>query len=135
MYTDSGIDPVRRFVLDPLWRPSMRIAEDDGLVVDYKSALQEAAISRGLPVPRYVLVRETGPEHRKTFTVEARVGPMFAERAEGSSKSGGSARRPAGAGVIQQAIAMVIWASASSAVEPPKAGMASLLSPLCRSRR
>lgn len=87
MYTDGGIDPVRRFVLDHVVASfDDELAEDEGLVVDYKSALQEAALSRGLPVPRYVLVRETGPEHRKTFTVEARVGPTYAERAEGSSK-------------------------------------------------
>ncbi len=87
MYTDGGIDPVRRFVLDHVVASfDDELAEDESLVVDYKSALQEAALSRGLPVPRYVLVRETGPEHRKTFTVEARVGPTYAERAEGSSK-------------------------------------------------
>ena len=87
MYTDGGIDPVRRFVLDHVVASfDDELAEDEGLVVDYKSALQEAALARSLPVPRYVLVRETGPEHRKTFSVEARVGPTFAERAEGSSK-------------------------------------------------
>jgi ribonuclease-3 len=37
-------------------------------------------------MPRYVIVAESGPEHRKTFTVEARVGADWAERAEGTSK-------------------------------------------------
>ena len=124
MYTDGGIDPVRRFVLDHVVASfDEEIAEDEGLVVDYKSALQEAALSRGLPVPRYVLVRETGPEHRKTFTVEARVGPLHAERAEGTSK------KAAGQRAAQLVMATVIGSNglvgghlggSGSAVEPPK---------------
>ena len=55
-------------------------------MVDYKSALQEAAQALGLAMPRYVIAAESGPEHRKTFTVEARVGSDWAERAEGTSK-------------------------------------------------
>ena len=125
MYTDGGIDPVRKFVLDHVVASfDEEIAEDEGLVVDYKSALQEAAISRGLPVPRYVLVKETGPEHRKTFTVEARVGPGFAERAEGTSK------KAAGQRAAQLVLAVIVQRSGSngevhlgvsgSAVDPPK---------------
>ena len=56
MYTDGGIDPVRRFVLDHVVASfDVDLSEDEGLVVDYKSALQEAATSRGLPVPRAAL--------------------------------------------------------------------------------
>jgi hypothetical protein len=52
---------------------------------DYKSALNEFAQARRLP-PRYVIVRERGPEHSKTFTVEARVGREWAGQAEGNTK-------------------------------------------------
>jgi ribonuclease III len=87
IYIDGGMEEARlfvqRFVVGDF--DSTR-SEDESLVVDYKSALQEAAQSLGLPMPRYVIVGETGPEHRKTFTVEARVGPEWAERAEGTSK-------------------------------------------------
>jgi ribonuclease-3 len=54
--------------------------------VDSKSALQELAQARKLPVPRYVIVHESGPEHAKTFTVEARVGKELSAKAQGSSK-------------------------------------------------
>ena len=37
-------------------------------------------------MPRYQIVQESGPEHAKMFTVEARVGRQFAARAEGASK-------------------------------------------------
>jgi ribonuclease-3 len=42
--------------------------------------------------PSYVLVQETGPEHKKTFTVEVRLnakngdGAEFVGRAQGSTK-------------------------------------------------
>ncbi len=109
MYTDGGIDPVRRFVLDHVVASfDDELAEDEDLVVDYKSALQEVAISRGLPAPRYVLVRETGPEHRKTFTVETRVGPTYSARAEGSSK------KTAGQRAAQMVMAVITAANGSA---------------------
>jgi ribonuclease-3 len=40
---------------------------------DYKSALQEKLQAMGRPQPAYVLVKERGPEHSKTFTVQARL--------------------------------------------------------------
>jgi ribonuclease-3 len=55
-------------------------------IVDFKSALQELAQARKLPQPRYVIVKERGPEHSKTFTIEARVGRDWIGQAEGLSK-------------------------------------------------
>ncbi len=62
-------------------------------VTDFKSALQEAAQGLGLAQPSYVLVQEAGPEHSKTFTVEARLNLRdnkgqadFVGRAQGSTK-------------------------------------------------
>jgi ribonuclease-3 len=55
-------------------------------VTDFKSALQELARARNLPLPRYVIVKEIGPEHSKTFTIEARVGKQWSAQAEGYSK-------------------------------------------------
>jgi ribonuclease III len=48
--------------------------------------------SLGLAQPAYLLVEEAGPEHSKTFTVEARLNtknskePEFVGRAQGSTK-------------------------------------------------
>jgi ribonuclease-3 len=61
-------------------------------VTDYKSALQEVVHSIGRPQPRYVLVKEEGPEHRKLFTMEAHIpassngDPEFVGRGEGGTK-------------------------------------------------
>jgi ribonuclease-3 len=55
-------------------------------ITNFKSALQELAQSRKLPQPRYTIVRERGPEHSKTFTVEVRLGKDCLGQAEGRTK-------------------------------------------------
>jgi dsRNA-specific ribonuclease len=47
--------------------------------------------AQGRPQPAYFLVKEAGPEHQKTFTIEARLIAIngeveFTARAEGSTK-------------------------------------------------
>ena len=60
-------------------------------VMDFKSALQETLQASGRAQPVYVLVKEEGPEHRKTFTVEARL-----PEAEGNLWAGPKAQRKSG---------------------------------------
>lgn len=79
LYLDSGIGRVRNFILEVIVEPELQRLKKqttDGFpVTDYKSALQEAAHSTSRPQPSYVLVKEEGPEHNKTFTVEVRIHP------------------------------------------------------------
>ena len=96
MYLDGGIAPAQSFVLQRIVEPELQRLEAAGSslpVTDYKSALQEKLQATGRAQPAYVLVREQGPEHSKTFTVEARLQlsesqgkPDFVGRAEGSTK-------------------------------------------------
>jgi len=95
IYLDGGIEVAREFVLRNIVGPALEGMERQGgtlPVTDFKSALQEAVQSLGLPQPAYVLVEEAGPEHSKTFTVEARLTtksgkePEFVGRAQGSTK-------------------------------------------------
>jgi ribonuclease III len=91
LYLDGGMDQprnfVERFVLAEL---SSAADASEGLITDFKSALQEAAQALRLPQPRYVTVKERGPEHAKTFTVEVRVGRDYASQADGFSKKAAS---------------------------------------------
>jgi ribonuclease-3 len=62
-----------------------------GKVTDYKSALQERLQAEGRPQLVYLLVKESGPEHQKTFTIEAQLTANsgrteFTARAQGSTK-------------------------------------------------
>jgi ribonuclease-3 len=96
VYLDGGFEAARSLVLQHIVTPELeRIALNaTGLPLsDYKSALQERLQAIGRSQPSYVLVKEHGPEHSKTFTVEARLGsldnngkPEFVSRAEGSTK-------------------------------------------------
>jgi ribonuclease-3 len=86
IFLDGGMQPSRTFVEKLVLEPDA-VADSTGEVaLDAKSALQEFAQARKLPVPRYQIVHEAGPEHAKLFTVEARVGKQFTARAEGASK-------------------------------------------------
>jgi ribonuclease-3 len=91
IYLDGGVDPVRTFVAQQvLDAPAgSDLPLDAGVqseITNFKSALQELAQSRKLPQPRYAIVRERGPEHSKTFTVEVKVGKDWVGQAEGGTK-------------------------------------------------
>jgi ribonuclease-3 len=96
VYLDAGFDKARELILGKVLEPELtRISKGSDVlpVTDFKSALQETAHSMGWSQPAYVLVKERGPEHQKTFTIEARVRtqaengqPEYAARAEGPTK-------------------------------------------------
>ena len=96
MYVDSGLEMVRRTVLQHVVVPELENMARNGSslpLTDYKSALQEKLQATGRPQASYVLVKELGPEHSKTFTVEVRLQSLgnhgeteFIGRAEGSTK-------------------------------------------------
>jgi ribonuclease-3 len=87
LYLDAGPEPVRRFVTAHVMdAPVSAGAEVPPVIADFKSALQELAQSRKLPQPRYSIVKERGPEHSKTFTVEVRAGKEWTGQAEGRTK-------------------------------------------------
>ncbi len=95
LYLDGGFDAAARFVVARVVEPELERMRAAGMpVTDFKSALQEAVQSSGRPQPSYVLIKEEGPDHRKTFTVEVRIHargggrskPEYAARAEGPTK-------------------------------------------------
>jgi len=55
-------------------------------VANFKEALRELAKARKLPEPRYSTIREQGPEHSKTFTIEVRVGKEWSGQADARTK-------------------------------------------------
>ncbi len=66
IYLDGGLDAAAAFI-HRLWEPLL--AEMDGPPRDPKTALQEWAQGRGLPLPAYALVAASGPDHAPLFTV------------------------------------------------------------------
>jgi ribonuclease III len=96
VYLDSGLESAFRVVLEHVVAPELEILARTGShlpVTDYKSGLQEKLQAMGRAQPIYVLIKEHGPEHSKTFTVEARMPAAgnhrkseFVARAEGLTK-------------------------------------------------
>ena len=83
LYRDSGLEAARGFVV-PSWEPLVR--QDRKPPQDSKTALQEWAQGRGLPLPRYTVVDRSGPPHEPQFTVEAAVDGYEGARGQGRSK-------------------------------------------------
>ncbi|HEV2112948.1 MAG TPA: putative dsRNA-binding protein, partial [Terriglobales bacterium] len=96
LYLEAGLAQVRDFVQHRVIDPELeRLTRGPGqfAITDYKSALQESVQAMGKPQPKYILASESGPDHRKTFTVELQLRsagrgsqPEFVTRAEGESK-------------------------------------------------
>ncbi len=91
VYLDGGAEAARAFIVNHVLDAPFEGDEEAGTdiqpaITNFKSALQELAQSRGLPQPRYAMVRERGPEHSKLFTVEVRVGREWNGQADGRTK-------------------------------------------------
>lgn len=83
LYLDGGLKPAEAF-FDRFWADEM-----DGVRTapqDPKTKLQEWSLGRGLGVPVYTLVSQTGPDHRPIFAVEARIEGGRAATGDGESK-------------------------------------------------
>jgi ribonuclease-3 len=98
LYLDAGMEVVRGFILRSIVLPELeRMNAAMGVlpVMDFKSALQEKLQAIGRPQPSYVLVKEAGPEHNKTFTVEARLQGTRAAKSEFIGRAEGSTKKKA----------------------------------------
>jgi ribonuclease-3 len=76
IYLDGGIDAARKFVTGMVMPKEKQISRQMLKAFDrnFKSALLEFAQARGLGAPRYNLLKEEGPDHDRTFTIEALIG-------------------------------------------------------------
>lgn len=84
VYLDQGFDEARRFVVEKL----LPIMVSESLVHDtnYKSILLELVQAQGAQSPRYLVVKEEGPDHEKSFTVDALINNEVLGTGTGKSK-------------------------------------------------
>ena len=83
IYLDGGLEPARAFVLTH-WQPL--VADDSAPPSDPKTALQEWALARGLPLPTYRVVKAEGPPHSPRFEVTVTIEGVAPAAGEGRSK-------------------------------------------------
>ncbi len=83
LFLDGGLETAQRFISDH-WAAIMH--EDPTPPQDNKTALQEWAQGKGLPLPIYRTVNQDGPAHAPTFEIEVLVKNHTPTRAVGTSK-------------------------------------------------
>jgi len=86
VYLDGGLPAAAAFLEREL-RDAIEEGAGQAIVgEDYKSALQERVQALGRALPEYCVASESGPDHRKLFTVEVRVGGETLGSAMGNAK-------------------------------------------------
>jgi len=86
IYLDGGLDAADAFLRRELKDAIDAGADRNFVGQDFKSALQERVQALGRPLPEYRIAGETGPDHRKIFSIEVVVGGEVLAGASGKAK-------------------------------------------------
>ncbi len=84
-YLDQGFEKAEKLVLSFIV-PEIRKVQEDRGQKDFKSLLQEYFQKKTKDIPRYELVKRTGPDHDMTFWVTVHLGPVAYGPESGKSK-------------------------------------------------
>lgn len=86
IYLDSGIENVKKFVIDNLC-DAVELASNNVGMKDYKTVLQEKLQSnKGEVHIEYDIIGEEGPDHNKIFTAQVKYNGKILATGEGKSK-------------------------------------------------
>lgn len=88
IYLDGGFAPARTVCLS-LFEPMLSQLPDPATLKDAKTRLQEWLQGQGRPLPRYEILSESGPAHRREFLVRCALGdePLAAEASAASRRA------------------------------------------------
>jgi ribonuclease-3 len=91
IYLDGGLEPARSFIVEQVMDGQMVFDQEAGTdiqpaVTNFREALRDLTRARKLPEPHYSTIREQGPAHATTFTVEVRVGKEWCAQADARTK-------------------------------------------------
>lgn len=85
MYQDRGWDKTCPMV-ERYYAPVFEAVGAGNYIKDFKTQLQEESQSRFHAIPKYRLVKESGPDHQKTFEVNLYIGESLYGIGKGMSK-------------------------------------------------
>ena len=85
LYLDRGLETVRHFILKEFGEEINSLVKEKYLQ-DYKGRLQEIIQGKSKRKPSYKVIGQKGPQHRKVFTIEARIGKRVIGKGRGKSK-------------------------------------------------
>jgi ribonuclease-3 len=97
IYLDGGLGPARKFI-EKGWAPQFNSGPAE--TKDPKTLLQEWAQGQGHPLPDYVVIGRSGPDHAPEYEVEVRIADNGTAAATGPSKR--DAERHAAARMLAQ---------------------------------
>jgi len=83
LYLDGGLEAVRG-VITKFWHAEAQAMHTPPK--DPKTALQEWAQARALPLPEYTVISSEGPSHAPHFIIEVTVGKAAPQRGEAGNK-------------------------------------------------
>src|SRR6188474_3383719 len=86
LYLDGGLPAAAGFLERELTEAIELGAGEQVVGQDYKSALQERLQALGQPLPDYRVAAESGPDHRKQFTIDVVVAGDVLGTASGKAK-------------------------------------------------
>lgn len=84
IYLESGLEVVKT-IFYPLMQKTFHI-DEDSLLQDYKSALQEYTQEVFACTPVYDLIHQEGPDHNKYFVMQVKIQDQVYASARGNSK-------------------------------------------------
>ena len=85
VYLDGGYKKAFR-VISQLFSLHLGMAEEEGFYQDFKTKLQEISQETLKAIPRYLLVKEFGPDHDKVFGVKVLIQEKVVGAGAGKSK-------------------------------------------------
>jgi len=85
LYLDGGLKEVERITIITLQKiyPTINL---ESIFRDYKTTLQEVTQAKVGVTPKYIVVKATGPDHKKEFEIMVQIDDKEYARAKGSSK-------------------------------------------------
>ncbi len=86
IYLDAGLPAAVALIDRSFTQQIARMKPGARTQQDHKTDLQEALQAAGLPVPTYQVSKESGPDHRKSFSVDLLIRDQVVARGVGPSK-------------------------------------------------
>ena len=85
IYLDGGIEKVREIIIS-LLKDKIENSVKERDIKDYKTMLQEIIQKDNVFSPKYILIKEEGPDHNKIFTVSVSVNEIVLGTGRGKTK-------------------------------------------------
>jgi len=86
IYLDSGLKAATRFIIRRVWNEASRKTRLHTNSTNYKERIQKLFLERYRELPHYDILSQTGPAHKRHFTMAIRLKGRLIAKGEGLSK-------------------------------------------------